>query len=180
MPVTEEKVLVFYLKQGSSKAFEQLFLNYQKKLYHFCWKILKSKEESENLVQAVFMEIWENRKSIDEEKSFSGYLFKITKNKIYNSIRKRLNEQVYCEYVTRTGYPDDFSNDGYESKQMTDIFEKLIETLPDKRKEIFLLSRNKGFTYKEIAQLLKISENTVDTQIRNALDFLREQFAKLR
>jgi len=181
MPSTGDKILVFYLKQGSSWAFEQLFLRYQKKLYHFCKKIVISKEESENLVQSVFMEIWENRIGMDEEKSFSGYLFKITKNKIYNHIRKKINEKVYKEYITGNtdlhGIKDD---NEYESKQLNEILENLIESLPDRRKEIFLLSRDKGLTYKAIAQLLDISENTVDTQIRNALDFLREQVAKLR
>jgi RNA polymerase sigma-70 factor (ECF subfamily) len=181
MGSNEEKILVFYLKQGSSKAFEQLFLTYHKKLYHFCKKILNSKEESENLVQSVFMEIWENRIGIDEEKSFNGYLFKIAKGKVYNTLRKNINERVYLEYIAgNNSFHEIADGNGYESKQLADTIENLINSMPERRKEIFRLSRDKGLTYKEIAQQLQISENTVDTQIRNALDFLREELEKMR
>jgi len=181
MPSAEEKILVFYLKQGSSKAFEQLFLRYHKKLYHFCKKIINSKEEAENLVQSVFMEIWENRIGLDEDKSFGGYLFKIAKNKGYNIIRKMINEKAYLEYVAGKGNPHMLVDDGgYEFRQITETIVHLINSLPPRRKEIFLLSRDKGLSYKEIAQMLQISENTVDTQIRNVLDYLREEVKKLR
>jgi RNA polymerase sigma-70 factor (ECF subfamily) len=178
MTSNEEKILVFYLKQGSSKAFEQLFLNYHKKLYNFCKQILNSKEESENLVQSVFMEIWKNRIGIDEEKSFNGYLFKIAKSRVYNTLRKKINEKVYLEYIAGNNNIQEIA-DGYESKQLADTLENLIDSMPERRKEIFRLSRDKGLTYKEIAKQLQISENTVDTQIRNALDFLREKLEKM-
>ncbi|OFY56924.1 MAG: hypothetical protein A2Y87_05710 [Bacteroidetes bacterium RBG_13_46_8] len=166
------------MKQGSSQAFEQLFLRYQKKLHHFCRKFVTRKEESENLVQSVFMEIWENRLSLDEEKSFSGYLFTVTKNKIYNHIRKNVNEKVYKESIAGNPEADDPLD--YESKETEELLEKLIGSMPDRRREIFRMSRDEGLTYKEIAQRLSISENTVDTQIRNALDFLREELARLK
>ena len=178
MPSEEDKILVQSIKQGSSKAFEQLFLRYQKKLFHFCRKFETRKEESENLVQSVFTEIWENRLSLDEEKSFSGYLFTVTKNKIYNHIRKKINEKVYKEYVAGIPAADDPRD--YESKETEERLEKLIASMPDRRKEIFLMSRNDGFTYKEIAQRLGISENTVDTQIRNALDYLRKELPGMK
>jgi RNA polymerase sigma-70 factor (ECF subfamily) len=178
MPSAEDKILVQSIKQGSSKAFEQLFLRYQKKLVHFCRRFVTRKEESENLVQNVFMEIWENRLSLDAEKSFSGFLFTITRNKIYNHIRKTINEKIYKEYIA--GNPEAEDPRVYESKESEEMLAKLIGSMPDRRKEIFLMSRNMGLTYKEIAQRLGISENTVDTQIRNALDFLREELKKLR
>jgi len=180
MTSNEDKNLVFYLKQGSSKAFEQLFLHYHKKLYHFGRRILNSREESENLVQSVFMEIWVNRTGLDEEKSFNGYLFKIAKNKVYNTIRKKINERAYRDYITgNNSHTEPAGEDGYESKQWVETVERLIDSLPERRKEIFRLSRDKGLTYQEIAQQLQISENTVDTQIRNVLDYLREEVGKM-
>ena len=180
MVSSEEKFLVYYLKQGSSKAFEQLFLRYHKKLFHYCTKILNNREESENIVQNVFMEIWENRITLNEEKSFNSYLFKITKNKVYNALRKKFNERIYLEYITGNhGTSGTADGHAYETEQFLETIEKLINLLPDRRKEIFRLSRDKGLTYKEIAQQLQITENTVDTQIRNALDYLREEVGKL-
>ncbi len=180
MPSPDEKILVCQLKQGNDEAFKQLFLKYHKKLYHFSKKILKDRDESEGIVQNVFMEIWETRKRLDEEKSFSGYLFKIAKNKIYNTIRKKINEQVYREYIVSENHGNGPSvEDEYNSRHLSITIEKLIDSLPRRRKEVFLLSRDEGLTYKEIATKLKISENTVDTQIRSALNFLRNQFRKL-
>lgn len=172
----EDKILVSHLKQGNPKAFEQLFLKYQKKLYYFCRKIIKNKEDSENLVQNTFLEIWENRQNIDEEKSFSGYLFKAIKNKVYNYIKKKINEQFYLDFINEDS--EEYSEDQYETKQLVDIVNELIQKLPERRKEIFLLSRNEGLTYKEIASKLNITENTVDTQIRKTLDFLRFEYQK--
>lgn len=181
MSFGEDNIWVSYLKQGNSRAFEQLFLKYQKKLYHFGYKILKNKEEAENLVQAVFMDIWENREQINEEKSFSGYIFKIAKNKIYNMLRKKINEQLYLNYITEhSSETEELRTEGSVSPQSEEMYEKLINSLPERRKEIFLLSRNDGLTYKEIALKLNISENTVDTQIRNALDFLRKKYKELK
>jgi RNA polymerase sigma-70 factor (ECF subfamily) len=181
MPFSEDNIWVFYLKQGNTKAFEQLFLKYQKKLYYFGYKILKNKEEAENLVQAVFMDVWENREQINEEKSFSGYIFKIAKNKISNLLRKKINEQMYFDYITeQKSNNEELKTDELISQQFEEIFDKLINSLPERRKEIFLLSRNDGLTYKEIALKLNISENTVDTQIRNALDYLRERYNALK
>lgn len=178
MPLIEDKILVFHLKQGNPKAFEQLFLRYQKKVYYFCKKILKNREESENLVQTIFTEIWENRGYIDEEKSFSGYLFKAAKNKVYNVLRKKMNEQIYRDYICDNN-SESISEDQHDNKQLIEILEGLINHLPERRREIFLLSRSEGLTYKEIAEKLQISENTVDSQIRNSLDFLREEFRKV-
>ncbi len=181
MSFNEDNIWVFYLKQGSTGAFEQLFLKYQKKLYHFSYRILKNKEEAENIVQSVFTDIWENREQINEEKSFSGYVFKIAKNKIYNMIRKKINEQLYFDYITKHGIStEEPKTEEFVSHHTDEIYEKLIDRLPERRKEIFLLSRNDGLTYKEIALKLNISENTVDTQIRNALDFLREKYNELK
>lgn len=181
MPYSEDNIWVVYLKQGNTKAFERLFLKYQKKLYHFGYKILKSKEEAENLVQTVFMDIWVNREQINEEKSFSGYVFKIAKNKISNILRKKINEKIYLDYITEhDSNNEELKTDELNSDQSEEIFEKLINSLPERRREIFLLSRDDGLTYKEIALKLNISENTVDTQIRNALDFLREKYNTLK
>ncbi len=181
MSFGEDNIWVSYLKLGNSRAFEQLFLKYQKKLYHFGYKILKNKEEAENLVQEVFIDIWENREQINEDKSFSGYIFKIAKNKIYNILRKKINEQMYFDYITKHGNKaEELKTEGYFSHKYEETYEKLINSLPERRKEIFLMSRNDGLTYKEIALKLNISENTVDTQIRNALDYLREKYKELK
>jgi len=176
MAAKEDIILVNHLRLGNPRAFEKLFLKYHKKVYYFCYNILRNREDSEGLVQNIFTDIWENRERIDGTRSFYGYLFRIAKNKLYNHMRKSLNDQVYKEYIIN-------SNDGADNKteielnfnELNKIIEGIISRLPPRRKEIFNLSRSEGLTYREIGKKLNISENTVDTQIRNALHFIREE-----
>lgn len=176
MVIREDLILINHIKLGNPKAFELLFLKYHKKLYYFCFKTLKNKEESEGLVQNIFMEIWANRERIDINRSFYGYLFKIAKNKIYNHLRKSINEQVYKEYIIHRNEGSEYRTEiDIDYNEISNILEEIIGKLPPRRKQIFSLSRNEGLTYKEIGKKLNISENTVDTQIRNALDFIREK-----
>ncbi len=176
MVIREDLILINHLKLGNPKAFELLFLKYHKKLYYFCFKTLRNKEESEGLVQNIFMEIWANRGRIDVNRSFYGYLFKIAKNKLYNHLRKSINEKVYKEYIIyRNDSIENKTDIDLDFKEISNILNEIINKLPPRRKQIFCLSRNEGLTYKEIGKKLNISENTVDTQIRNALDFIREK-----
>ncbi|MBA7513984.1 RNA polymerase sigma-H factor [subsurface metagenome] len=171
----QEKRLVARLKFGDGLAFEKLFLKYNQKLFNFSYKMLHSKQDAEGIVQSTFLKIWETRYKLDENHSFSGYLFKIAQNKIYNLFRTRVNERYYKEYIEE--YAEVLENSleqEIDYKELQEYYKKLVTKLPEKRKQIFLLSRNEGLTYREIALKLQISENTVDTQIRQALDYFRQ------
>ncbi|MGD2034139.1 MAG: RNA polymerase sigma-70 factor [Bacteroidales bacterium] len=171
----QDKRWVGRLKAGDDTAFEKLYLKYNKKLFNFSYRLLQSRQEAEGLVQDTFMKLWEMRYKLDENYSFSGYIFKIARNKIYNIFRVRINERYYREYIQE--YAEKLENN-LERKlnydELNTYYLDLISKLPERRKEIFLLSRNEGYTYREIAQRLQISENTVDTQIRKSLDFFRQ------
>ena len=167
--------LVIRLRDGDGKAFEKLFHKYNQKLYNFCYHMLRSKHEAESMVQNVFMKIWENRHMLDESLSFNSYLYKIAKNKVYNEFRSRLNQRYYREYLVE--YAETFDNTVEKEinfSEFDQLLKDLMERLPERRKQIFLLSREEGLTYREIAEKLAISENTVDTQIRKALDYFRQ------
>jgi len=175
MPDKLVKRLVLRLKEGDSAAFEKLFCQYHQKVFNFALKMLHSKMEAEGVVQNTFVKIWENRSSLDETHSFHGYLFKIAQNDIYNHFRKRLNEKYYREYLLE--YAEKLESSLEEKINLNElevIVEEIMSNLPERRREIFLLSRNEGLTYKEIGLKLNITENTVDTQIRKALDFFRQ------
>jgi RNA polymerase sigma-70 factor (ECF subfamily) len=115
------------------------------------------------------------RSGLDESHSFNGYLFKIAQNDIYNLFRKRINEKYYQEYFLEYAEKLECSlEDKINYNELVEIIDQLIEELPDRRKIIFTFSRKEGLTYREIADKLDISENTVDTQIRKALDYIRQ------
>ncbi len=97
-PLSEKK-LISRLRLGDRNAFEQLFKLYHKRLYFFCFSLCNNKEVAEGITQETFIKIWINRENIDETKSFSGFLYTISKNLVLNHIRKSLNQQNYLNYL---------------------------------------------------------------------------------
>ncbi len=167
-----EKILVCELKKGNSKAYELLFFHYFKKLYNFSYKITRDTQESEDLVQDVFISVWNSRDKLDENRSFSGFVFKIARNKALNLIKQKLTRQIYSQYTSNEESLQ--GNSDIEAQEFSKIINASISSLPEKTKEIFLLSRNEGLTYIEISQKLNISENIVDHEIRKALKKIKE------
>jgi len=171
----KEEILVSLMKAGNSFAFEKLYFKYSKKLYNFAFNILKSKEDSEELVQNVFMKIWETRSEIKVELSFGSYIFRIAKNILLNQLKKRINEKVYMDYLQ--AIPENIIFHVEQELNFLELnqeIKRLIGELPEKRREIFLLSRNDGLSYKEIAEKLNISVNTINTQISKSLEHIRD------
>lgn len=170
--------LIFSLSKGDVKAFNELFSRYHLQIYHFATKILQSKTDAEEIVQEVFIAVWQNRHYIKPE-GFSAYLFGIARNQVHSLLRKQVYFNHYLLFLgknSETGY------NPVEEKINFDEIQKFvaeqIDQLPERRKKIFCMSRFEQMTYKEIAQKLNISENTVDTQIRHVLNVLRKEYFK--
>ena len=169
-----DSLLVEKVKEGDTKAFEELYYMYSEKLFYFALRYLKTKEDAEGLVQDIFIKIWENREKLKQGLSFSAYLFTIAKHTIFNRHRKRINEDAYKEYLRN--YIDRHQNKTENDVILADMkhrIDKSIESLPPQRKLIFQLSRNEGLSYKEISSQLNISEKTVEAHMRLALKTVR-------
>jgi len=175
----EEGKCLVALSNGDFKAFNILYEKHHRALYFFALKLSNNQAESEELVQSVFVAVWEARKFIDPAKSFSAYLFSIARNQFYDMLRKRVTESCYTEYLLQqnTIIADDLEKE-IEDKEINEIIQKLVQQIPERRQEIFRMSRDENLSYKQIAEKLQISENTVDTQIRKALNFLRKELPK--
>ena len=167
-----EKILVSELKSGNSKAFEKLFFHYFPRLYAYIHKITGNGPETEDLVQDVFVSIWNNKEQLDENRSFSGFIFKIARNKALNLIKQNLSRQIYLQYLHDENIPQPVID--YNAQEITDIIDKAVSSLPERTKEIFLLSRHEGLTYMHIARKLELSENVVDHEIRKALQKIKD------
>ncbi|GMT46415.1 MAG: DNA-directed RNA polymerase sigma-70 factor [bacterium] len=173
--LTDEKTLVKALKNGDKVAFEKIFQIYHKQLYLFCYSFLNQKEDAENLTQDVFVKLWVKRAAIDCEKSFSGFLFTMTKNLALNYIRKTIYQQIYVNQMLNNSLEDRCQTDKQISyNEIKSRLNDLINQLPLKRKEIFLLSREHGLSQKEIAEQMGVSIHTVESQISKALKFIRK------
>jgi RNA polymerase sigma-70 factor (ECF subfamily) len=170
-----EKNIVRQVIKGDQRAFAELYNMYADKLYYFALKFLKSKEDTENLSQEVFVKIWETRERLDPDNSFNAYLFTIAKNTIFNIHRKKVNELAYRKYL---GYYIDNSHSKTENdvllNDLQNLVDRCVENFPAQRKKVFELSRKDGLSHKEISQQLDISEKTIETHIRLGLKTLRE------
>lgn len=174
-----EAALVSELKQDNALAFQTLYTAYSKRLYYFIYAHLKSKELAEELVHDVFVKVWEGRQQLNQNLSFSSYLFTISKNLVIDTIRKQSSEKLYQHYAQAT-----LSNYSQATEfaiitaDLEAICRQAIDQLPPKRKEIFNLSREEHLTYTEIAVRQGISVKTVESQMNKALKFLKKYLCK--
>jgi len=168
-----ESVWIKKLKNGDKKAFEVILEHYKNYLYLFIRKALPSEEDPEGIVQEVFINLWINRSHLDENKPIKPWLFAITKNQIYDHLRKIYSKRKYLDslLLDYSANPGSTVND-VEYWEFEHYLSDKINHLPERRRKIFKLSKLEGKTYREIASLLKISENTVDMQMRSANSFI--------
>lgn len=174
-----EENLVQLFVAGDKSAFENLYVNYKEKLYCYCLSILSDSDISEDLVQDTFIKIWETRKSIHPQMSFSAYLFTIVHNKAITYIRRLQAEKITNdEWLKEYSNPDESAITGIISGEYERFFEKTIESLPPRRKLVFRLSREEGLSHKEIAKRLGISVYTVQEYISETLGCFKFNLSK--
>lgn len=178
MYIYNEKDLVERVSRGDIHAFKIIFSTYHKKLHTFAFHLLHSREDAEEVVHDVFVKVWVNRESLRSDLSFNGYICTISKNLIYNLLRKRSYENLYIKKMGKI--LSDFHNeteDDILSADLEHLYKEAIDKLPPRRKLIFTLSRDKGMSYQDISMQLHISENTVKEQMSQALKFLKQYLA---
>lgn len=168
-------LLALRIKLGDEQAFELLFRKYYIRLCSFTNKFIHDPEEAEDIVEEVFIKIWENRKEINPEESLISYMFKIAQNKSLNILRKKKAESKYIE-IFKLIYIDNKDFSGFEtflSKELEKNIEIAINKIPPKCKRVFELSRSEGLKYSQIAEELNISIKTVEVHMSKALNILR-------
>lgn len=173
-----ELQLVESLQKGDPEAFEALFIKYSKRLFAFSNKYLRSKELSEELVQSVFLKVWENRFRINKESSFQSFLFTIAYNDICNQFKKIQNEKKYVEKLSSELSPMFNIDQRIDYQSVLEQVNSLIQQLPEIQRQVFLKSRRDGLSSKEIAKELRIAPGTVDNYISASLKFLKSHIAK--
>jgi RNA polymerase sigma-70 factor (ECF subfamily) len=172
--IKPDKTLILKIKRGDHAAFKELYKRYFDRLYFFSLRYLKNKEETEGIVQEIFIKVWEIRNDLNPEKSFNSFLFTITKNAIFNKMKKRKHERTYAEYmkVFLDQHHNKTENDLIFA-EVKDRIESVVKKLPAQRQKTYRLSREKGLSHKEIALKLNISPKTVEAHIRLALKSIR-------
>ena len=166
--------LVEKLRRGDVNAFDQVYLKYAGRLYAFSLKYLKSKEEAEELVQSVFLKVWENQRNLKSDSSFKSYLFTIAYNEICNLFRQRSYLRKFIESSLISNHEASGETEAQIDAQFVqEQVNRILTKLPEKQRIIFMKSRQEGKSTKDIAAELGLSAGTVDNYLSDALKFIR-------
>jgi RNA polymerase sigma-70 factor (ECF subfamily) len=172
----EDTDLVERLQKGDIEAFDLIYEKYSLKLYAFSLKYLKSTDEAEELVQSVFLKLWEHYKDLKKELSFKSYLFTIAYNDICKLFRKRKYLQIFLDdTVYENSQSSSEIEDGIDYQSVLERIEQIVNTLTERQKAVFLKSRQEGKSSKEIAGEVGLSQGTVDNYISESLKFIRRK-----
>jgi RNA polymerase sigma-70 factor (family 1) len=168
----EEIELLIRISEGDQAAFTNLFNKYHNGLGSFIFGITKSKELAEEITSDIFLKIWMSREVLREVKNFKAYIFIIARNAAITSLRKIINEKnKYDNWkVEQSNHQDDPLNEQKEIQ--LSLIDEAINQLAPQRKKIYILSRQKGLKYDEIAHQLGISKFTVRAHIQQSVTFI--------
>jgi len=151
--------------------FESCFRTYYKQLVVFAYKMVHRQDVAEDMVQQVFLSVWEHLEQMDMDKGILSYLYQSTRNRCLNHLNSAHQSSTMHVEEHVDQYPA-ATDRGLETKELFLQIKEAIQELPEKCREVFLLSREQGLTYKEIAATLDISVKTVENQMGKALKHL--------
>jgi RNA polymerase sigma-70 factor (ECF subfamily) len=164
------------LQNGCKKAFEEVYYLYHKKIFGFCIKYGLNQSEAEEITQIVFIKVWENRCKIDPEKQLYSYILTISKNIIIDSFKAKIKYQAAKEYQMNFMKPVNNVEQNMNLSELQSTVEEALTKLPERRREVFELSRIHGLSNKEIASQLGITTKTVENHLNLALQDFKEVF----
>ena len=153
-------------EQLEKRKFEQFFIATFPKVKAFAWKILKSEDDAEDIAQDVFVKLWDNPEIWEDEDTWNSYIYTMVRNHIYNFLKHKSIELNYQERIfkEKTSFEPDIHDELY-AKEIALLIKLALEDMPEQRKKVFLMSRQKGMTNQEIADKLQLSIRTVERHI---------------
>ena len=176
---SEERSLILRLIGGDEDAFCELYATYKNRLIYFAMRFLKSREYAEDVFQDAFTVVWQSRRFINPDASFSSYLYTIMRNRILNQSRNAANEEKLKESILSQAL--DYTEDTKREVMLNDLkslISHALQQLTPRQREIFEMSREAQLSHKEIADKLGISVNTVQEHISTSLKLIRTYLIK--
>jgi len=174
-----DRQLVSRLKLGDKKAFEEIFRKYREKIYYFAIRYYNSAEDAENVVQDVFIKLWDERENVKEELSLNNYIYTIAKNHLFNIQRKKINEKAYRSYIVEHLVQTPNLENEMIFADLKQSIDKIIDELPAQRKKVFVMGNIEGLSNKEVASALNLSVRTIEVHKSLALQALKKAFKKI-
>ncbi len=171
LPFDSDQDLLSDIANGDSRAFEILYRRYFSKLYGAAYKRLQDKELTEEIVQELFVSLWERRASLPIE-NIENYLFTSIKYLVIAQFRKDTLFEKYSSTLNLDENDDNFTEQAVAFDELNEAYQQALQVIPERCREVFLLKRS-GLSQKEISERLDISEKTVENQMTKALKILR-------
>lgn len=170
-----EEELVKLFAAGSEEAFAELYNRYHAGVYTYLLRFVKLPDLAEDLVQDVFVKLWELRGRIHVSSSFASYLYRASRNHAINRLKQIASDRAQRERILEHLGHDlsDATVSGQKLQQYERLVKHAIDQLPPQRKKVFVLCREEGKTYAEAAEILGLSRNTVKEHMVHAMRFLK-------
>lgn len=162
------------LSKGDQAAFERLYKAYWGRVYHFTSLYIKDSYEREEIVQEVFIRLWDMRRRIAPDRDPNGLLFIITRNLVFNRSHRSANERAMKEALIADEESSTEMEEQMEADDLEYYLDSMVAFLPKRQREAFTLSHKLGLNYKEIAEHMQISEKGVERNLYLARKFLKE------
>lgn len=175
--VSENEILITKLSEGDTKTYEALFKLYYPKLTFFANRFLNDINAAEEITGEVFTILWEKKEQLTFIVSISSYLYKMTQNRCLNYLKHQKIENLYFNYLQKNNLIDSLSTEAensYDDKELALQIQSAIDSLPEKCRRVFMMSRFEDKKYKDIAAELDISSKTVERHMGIALERLRQ------
>jgi RNA polymerase sigma-70 factor (family 1) len=170
-----DQQLFLRISEGDENAFREIFNNYNRRLYPFILSLTKSEPDAREIVQEVFLKLWLSRDRLPEIENPGGWLHAMAANAAYDHLRKTARYELrLAGFENMQGDSNDEFWKEVEAKEAKELLKQAVSKLPLRRRLIFQLSKMEGFSRREIAEQLKISENTVRNQLAEAMEFVQE------
>lgn len=167
------------IASGDEQAFREIFHTYNKSLFPFVLSLIKVESDAREVMQNVFLKLWLNREKLPDIENPGGWLHTLAANACYDHLRRQATYEIHLTKArSMHSLSDDQTLLQLDARDVKNAIQEAIHQLPLKRREIFQLSKIEGLTRREIADRLKISENTVRNQLVDAVDFVQEYLRK--
>jgi len=168
-----ENELIQLLSSGNREAFRELFDKYHKKIFSIALKITGVEETAEDVVQEVFIKLWLHKEGLARVENFNAYLNTITRNHIFNSLRKIATEQMCLKKIAAQHHKQKNNADPVIYHELEQLVSKAVAELSSQQKKVYQLSRGEGLKHEEIAERLGISSSTVKGHMVEALRHIK-------
>ncbi len=177
--IMDEKNLLLKIVEGDNEAFCVLFDHYSKFVYSFGYKLVRSGEIAEEIVQDIFLKVWEGREKLNDIDNFGAYLNVLVRNHSLNLLRQLAKRQTVDAYaIADFVAQDQVTQDTIDYRDTLRILEEVLQELPAHQREVYTLCHLDGLKYEEVAAKLNISTNTVHYHMKLALKTIREYLLK--